>query len=222
MKKIVASLLLAAPLVGGAQNITDNPKVTVVARGHDVRQILDDIFVAAKKSCVIQRNLQCDLYLSLENTPFDQALQIVCRQANLTYEINDGVYFIHQKAPQAAIPTIHPAPVIPAPTPTLETPKVAKASIVHKLPPNVLAKRLTTRFHKAPLKDVLEEFTAQTGIAIEIDPKVPAYRMDAFLINTSLRFALEQVTRAANLCYKFTDHDTIIVAPREAKVALIP
>jgi type II secretory pathway component GspD/PulD (secretin) len=217
MKKIVASLLLVAPCFVGAQSIpTDNPKVTVVARGHDVRQVLSDIFGDAKKSCVIQRNLQCNLYLSLENTPFDQALDIICKQANLTYEVDGGVYFIHTVVKPTVAPThvfpVHVAPAVVIP----------KVLVPHKLSSTVLAKRLTTRFHKAALKAVLDEFGTQTGITIELDPQVPSYKMDAFLINTSLKYALDEVTHAANLCYKFTDHYTILVSEQESKVALIP
>ena len=44
---------------------------------------------------------------------------------------------------------------------------------------------------------------AQAGIAIEVDPTVPGYKLDAYLINTSLKYALDQVTEAAGLKYRF-------------------
>jgi hypothetical protein len=58
---------------------------------------------------------------------------------------------------------------------------------------------------------VFAELSKQTGVKIEVDPSVPAYKLDAFLIRTSLRYALDQVGAAAKLLYKFTDTNTILI-----------
>jgi hypothetical protein len=83
-----------------------------------------------------------------------------------------------------------------------------------KLPLGVLRKKVTTRLSKAPIGAVLEELGTQAGVKIELGENVPAYRLDAVLTKTTLRYALEQVTRAAKLTYTFTDHHTILVDSR--------
>jgi type II secretory pathway component GspD/PulD (secretin) len=213
MKKLLAFALLASSVFAAAQTsgsvpviAPPGPSVTISARGHDVRQVLADLFQQAKKSCVIERNISATLYLSLIDTPFDKALLIVCQQANLIADFKDGVYYIHRPVIRAKAKET-PATVAPAPLP-------------QKLPTTVLARHLTTRFRKTPLREVIEAFAEQTSVKLELDPQVPAYKLDAFLINTSLKYALDQVTKAAGLVYKFTDHGTIMISSEESKVAL--
>lgn len=78
-----------------------------------------------------------------------------------------------------------------------------------------LQKRLTTRMAMADIKDVFNEFAKQTGFTIELDPKVPAYKLDAYLINTSLKYALDVVTEATKLEYVLTDKGTIKIEPKQ-------
>jgi hypothetical protein len=217
MKKLIAATLFLAPLFALAQiGPATQVKVTVAARGHDVRQVLTDVFQQAKKSCVIQRNIQGSLYLSLENTPFDQALEIICKQSGLTYEIKDGIYYV-SSVPPAVPAAIRLKPVVMGA-------KIVRKPVqvpTGKLPASVLNHIVNTRLIKAPIRVVLQALGDQAGVKIELDPQVPAYRLDAFLIKTSLRYALDQVTTAANLTYRFTDHQTILVTPMESRVSLI-
>ena len=199
MKKLILALLLISPALG----LADGPKVSVASKGNDVRLILADVFTQAKKSFVLMPNIQYHLFLSLQDTDFDKALGIICQQSNLTADLKDGVYYIHKSVPAPKPPTIAAAPA-PA-----------------KLSPMVLKRRLTTRLSKAPLSTVIEAFSQQTGVDIEIDKNVPAYKLDAFLTNTSLGVALERVTRAANLIFRFTDHKTLLIEAPQPTVSLV-
>ncbi len=214
LNRLIAAIVLATPLAaladGPATPPTRAAKINVAARGHDVRQVLTDIFQQAKKSCVIQRTIHSELYLTLENTPFDQALDVVCKQSGLAWDLTDGVYYIHTKPIEPKVPAL--VVVKPAPAP---------AAPVGKLPIGVLTHRVNTRLHKAPIRTVLDTFAEQAGVKIELDPHIPAYKLDAFLLNTSLKYALDEVTHAANLAYKFTDHQTILITNPESKVTLI-
>ena len=40
---------------------------------------------------------------------------------------------------------------------------------------------------------------------------MPAYKLDAFLINTSLRYALGKVTKAAGLEWKLPPNHTVLI-----------
>jgi hypothetical protein len=223
MKKLLAAVLFVLPVLASADGpaATDVPMVTVAARGNDARQVLTEIFLQAKKSCVIQRNIHSELYLTLEKTPFDQALQIVCKQADLTFDTQDGVYYFYSSQTRAATSQVARISKPKAEAVVLQPKTIAPpAAPVGRLSASVLNRRVNTRLAKAPIRSVLEAFGKQAGVTIEVDPQVPAYKLDAFLLNTSLRYALDQVTRAANLIYRFTDHRSILVMQAESKVTL--
>ncbi|MDI9635083.1 hypothetical protein QPK87_31300 [Kamptonema cortianum] len=93
-----------------------------------------------------------------------------------------------------------------------EDPKAAKTG---RLPQEVLNRKLTTRLSMAEIKQVFNEFGKQTGVLIEIDPAVPAYKIDAFLLGTSLKYALDVICDATKLEWSFTDKMTIKIAPRK-------
>jgi hypothetical protein len=54
----------------------------------------------------------------------------------------------------------------------------------------------------------------QTGIDIIVDSDVPAYRIDAFLIDTSLQYAMDVIARSAGLTYTLTDDKQIRVSKK--------
>jgi type II secretory pathway component GspD/PulD (secretin) len=205
------------PQSGVAGQVVVEPKITVVSKGHDIRLVLTDIFSQAKKSCIIQPNIHCSLYLSLENTDFDQAVEIICKHANLEAVQQDGIYFIrrpkaadHFTATDSTLPALPPVVSTSktAPKPDPIEPAMSKSDIE-----TVLRKRVTTRFAKTNIRTVFDAFSTQTGIYINLDPGVPSYRLDAFLNNTSLRFALNQISRAAKLKYRVLDAHTIRISP---------
>jgi hypothetical protein len=222
MKSLTAFLLLLTPLTSLSQatgsspaTTTDSPKVSVTSRGNDVRLILTNMFAQAKKSFVLQPNIEYTLFLSLQDTDFQKALDLICSQAGLKYDFRDGIYHIYRKKPAVTTAPVQPA----TQTPTDPSTSSANAQVIvpkkpGKLPLSVFKKRVTTKLSKAPIGAVLEELGTQAGISIELGDNVPAYRLDAVLNNTTLKFALEQVTRAARLTYKLTDHHTILVDVR--------
>jgi len=254
-KKFIAAGLALLPLSSVA--LASGPAITVVSRGHDIRLILTDIFAQAKKSCIIQPNLHMSLYLSLENTDFDQALAIICKHAGLESTIQDGVYYIRKPKDEPAqpavdsktgitplpavkssstpvqvevIPTAHghqtieshkalatPVQVEVAPTARNyqgDSRKSLTTPIQAECAPNttLLKKRIKTHLSKADIRAVFTAFSEQSGAKIQLDPTVPAYKLDAYLNNTSLKYALDTITKMAKLTYRFTDPTSITIS----------
>ena len=211
MKKalIICAMVLALGGPGFAQGTASGsqstppsyPTVTVSAKGNDVRDVLADLFGQAKKSFVIQPNTHFALYLSLNKVDFDEALLIVCHAAGLKAELNDGIYYISKVAVTPPEPGTKPAPKTTAP---------AKPTS-HPLPTSVLKKYVTTKLIKASIRSVIGSLSEQTEVPIEVDSKVPNYKLTAFLNHTSLKYALDEITGAAKLKYKFTDDGSILV-----------
>lgn len=204
MKKLLLLALMISPMFATAQDkSTDEkttqqnsapsiPMVSVSAKGSDVRGIIHDLCTQAKKSYVLQPGITFALYLSLDNVEFEEALGIICTQAKLQFELQNGIYFISK----AKAPII--APAMPP---------------VHRgfLPKTVLEKTLTTKLLKSDIHVVFGEFGKQTGVTIEVDKSVPGFKLDAILTKISLKGALDKVTAATGLKYKFTDNLSILV-----------
>lgn len=182
---------------------TDEPPVvSVSAKGHDVRTVLHDMFKQVEKSFVLEPNIRFNLYLSLEKIEFEEALRLVCKMSDLGIDVQNGIYFIHAKK------SAKPATAVKGAFEAKPTPK-------GKLPTSVLAKRLTTRFDKIDIRKLLANLTEQTGVAFEIADDIPAYKLDAYLIGTSLKFALDTICTATKLQYTFTDNLTIGISKKE-------
>jgi hypothetical protein len=180
-------------------------KVTIASRGSDVRPVLFDLFTQSQKNFVLEPNLHFVLYLSLAGVEFDEALEIVCNVAGLGYELDNGVYFIgKRKAGQATA-------AVTGPKPTTVPPVVFKKG---KLTDHDLNKRLTTRLTVTAITEVFRSFTQQTGIEILVDKDVPVYRIDAYLIDTSLGYAMDVIMRSTNLKYTLTDDKQIRVSKK--------
>lgn len=224
MRKLALALTLALlPLAGFAQETakTETPKVTVKSKGDDVRTVLATIFEQAKKQYVLPVNFRFALFLSLEDAKFDKALSIVCKQTGLEAVEEDGVYHV-RVAPKKPIEPVKPEPKVepkdekkepepkplPAPAKTEPAPAPVKKGI---LSPHVLARKVTTRLNKAEIRAVFAAMSEQTKVPIEIDEDVPTYKLDAFLIKTSLKYALDKITSATGLEYRFTDRGTIVI-----------
>jgi type II secretory pathway component GspD/PulD (secretin) len=207
---ILATLFATAACIGAAQEQGSAPVqtlgkglVTVESKGTDVRSVIHDLFTQSKKSYVLDHGIRYVLYLSLQEVEFEQAFNIILKLAELKYDVESGIYYISmdKSAKQPATP-----------------PKAVKSEEIEvkpkgKLPQSVLNKRLTTRLAKTDLRIVFASITQQTGVAFEIDPKIPGYKLDAFLIDTSLGYALDRITQATGLEYKFTENQTIAIAP---------
>ena len=115
-------------------------------------------------------------------------------------------------APQKSSSQRPAAPPVKTPAPTI--PAAASEPLTERetAPPN-LAKRVTTRLPKADLRAVFAAFSTQTGIGITVDESVPRYRVDAYLKATSLKYALNEVTRAAGLTWSIEGDAIRITKP---------
>lgn len=202
MRSLILCLLLTLSGMLFAQDAGPQTasKVTIAAKGDDVRRVLVDLFTQAKKDFVLEPNIRHVLYLTLTDIEFEDALRIVLRTAELKYELQDGVYFITKKKVAAALP---PKQAVES-TPLPEKPK-------GKLPAQVLSKIVTTRLTKTDLRATLQEIGRQAGITIEVDERIPRYKVDAFFIKTSVKYALDVLTRALGARYVLTDRQTILV-----------
>jgi len=187
-----------------ANSKVDEPiLVSVSSKGHDVRSVLHDMFKQAEKSFVLEPNIRFGLYLSLEKIEFEEALRLVCRMSDLTIDVQNGIYFIHAKK-AVGQPTVVKG--------AYETKPVPKG----KLPTSVLAKKLTTRFDKVDIRKLLSHITEQTGVTFDVAEDVPGFKLDAYLIGTSLKYALDTICAATKLQYRFTDNLSIAISKAES------
>lgn len=221
---------------------TEGKMVTITAKGLDVRSVLYDLFQQTGHNFVIDQGVRYVLYLNLSKVGFDEAFKVVLKQADLGFEVKNDIYYIGknrpknfttvmQKKPDVPVDTKPETPAEKKPTGTVKAPPLPMNTNtnpdVPKLPGGTqtghsatkltlqdLQKRLTTRLAMADIKDVFNEFAKQTGYTIELDPKVPAYKLDAYLIDTSLKYALDVVTEATKLEYVLTDKGTIRIQPK--------
>ncbi|MCU0316992.1 MAG: hypothetical protein MUC92_10405 [Fimbriimonadaceae bacterium] len=217
---LAATLCLLAVSMGFAQGLNQNPdvsvnpsgKVTVGSRGSDVRTVLFDLFSQSKRSFVLDPNVRFTLYLNLYEVEFDRALDIILRAADLSFEVEGDIFYIGPRnRPRTTAPT-------PGPRQNSSTGQSQPAPTAPRgtLTDRDLQARLTTRMSMADIRDVFREFSRQTGITIEVAENVPAYKVDAFLIDTSLKYALDVVTTAAKLRYTRTNNRTILIEVRPA------
>jgi hypothetical protein len=203
---LLALVLFALPLASVAQEAPTPPvKVSVTAKGDDVRTVLGTIFAQAKKQYVLPVNFRFALYLSLEDQEFEKALDLVCKHVGLEAKLEEGIY--HVRVLPKPAPSAEPVkPVADIEEPVAVTHEIDKKS---RLPQAVLGRRLTTRLPKADLRVVFDEISRQTEVPLEVADDVPGYKIDAFLIKTSLKYALDSITKATKLRYRFTDEGSI-------------
>lgn len=218
MKRTLFALILLLLTAGAfAQDVPKveqdpNGVVTISASGDDVRKVLHELFTQAKKNYVCDPYSTFILHLSLTGVEFEEALQIVCKVASLEYEVQNGIYFVSRKKTSTQQKA---AEEIKA-TQAVQKPK-------GKLPESVLEGKVNTRLDKVDLRVLFATLGKQAGVTIEVEGSVPAYKIDAYLINTSLRYALDRVTEATALKYRFTDNKTLeIYKPEpESRVKLV-
>ena len=183
MKPLLAALVL---LHGQAEP----PRVSLDARGEDVREVLATLFSQAHRPYALDASIKGRLYVTFDRVPFPKALDIVLTQAGLSARDKDGITLI---APAPAA-TPKPLPKAPAPVPP--------AKPLPTLDPQTFARKVTTRLSRVPLADVFAALGEQAKVAIDVDAAVPAYRVDAFFAKSSLRYALDRVCKAAGLRYE--------------------
>lgn len=220
--KALSLCLVLLPMAGWSQTSVPSgsapvvsPKVTLRAKGEDVRSVLANLFEQAKKQYVLPSNVHYALFLSVENMDFDRALGLVCEQANLSFEIQDELYRVRNAPKKSASPN-PPKPAVPdegevTATLTAPMPDPTLALAGKK----ALTRKVTTRLTKADLRKVLALLSEQAEVPIDIESNVPGYKVDAFLLNTSLKYALDRITKAASLDYRVTETGTILVSRKQ-------
>jgi hypothetical protein len=210
-------------------------KVSLTSRGKDVREVLYDLFLQRRRNFVIEGIEKTELFLILNDVTFDEALEIVMKQANLKFDLQNDIYYVGKKgktSPPIPLPERNPLPLVnPAPNNPLplgntgSTPSMAPIDIPNpagsaqatfqarapKVTEADMKRRVTTRYNLVDIRDLFADLSRQTGVKIEVAAGVPAYKVKAFLINTSLRFAMDTVTKTARLKYSATDVGTILV-----------
>ena len=91
----------------------------------------------------------------------------------------------------------------------------------HVLPISVLDTKVTAKVRGGNIRKLLADFGKQANVKIEIGDEVPSYKIDAFLMKTSLKYALDKITDAAGLEYRFTENNSIaITKTKRVRVAL--
>jgi len=199
MKRILPALLITlVATLGLAQSPAPDHSssiqtVSIASKGQDVRSVLADLFTQAKKNFVIEPNVHFALYLSLSDMEFEEALGLVLKTSSLKYELQNGIYFISKDKGTTA--------------PAATTPDKSSG----KLSPLVLRKKLTVNLHKDDIRSLFAELTNQTGVMIEVDPKVPNYKVDAVLKAVTLKYALQNICKPAGLTYRYTDNLSIMI-----------
>ena len=214
-QRILSSIALVVFVVTAIAQEVKNP-ITVDAKGDDVRAIIHNVFKQAGKSFVLKFNVRYDLYLSLEKVDFEDAVKLICANADLVYTVEKGVYQIspRAKAPETAKPA-STAPPKGDDLPPLEGfegyEKKEPVKPKGTLPKTVLDKKVTTRLQKRDIREVFGVFAKQTGLTIEIAKDVPSFKLDVFYINKTLKQALDEITVATKLKYRLTDQLSIAI-----------
>jgi len=192
----------AAPVIQSPDEQITKIKVTVTAKGDDVRTVLTSIFGQAKQQFVLTPNIRFVLYLSLENMDFDRALTIICAQSGLEAVREDDVYFVRPREKSV---------VVKGPAKRVEVHQAPVQLPVGPIPISTLKHRINARYAKEDLKSVMMDLGRQANVKIELASEVPNYKIDAVLVNTSLKYALDMVCKAARLKFLLTDNQSIRV-----------
>lgn len=215
MKTLFAALLLLPGLAFAQAQTPVQPtkpvpteapiKISLDSRGQDVREVLATLFAEAKKPYALDAAISGKLYVKIDAMPYEKALAIVLSQSGLMAKDRDGVVIISlAKETATPVKTATVAKPVPAPkSPIKVADKPAPQS--GEVTPNTYARKVTTRLTKASLADVFTAFGTQADVKIELDSSVPAYRIDAFFVKTSLKYALNRVCKAAGLKYRAVD-----------------
>lgn len=217
MKKLILAITLATLTAAAMPQGEEGkppptpPQVNLSANMMDIRTVINTIFAQVRKSYVIENGIMGSINVGLVDVEFDEALIIVCKLANLKHELQNGIHYFSK------IKATPPKSTEPPKTAVNEEPPKPKGP----LPASALQKRITTRLDKTDIRAVFAELSKQTGIEFEITSKVPSYKLDAYLIDTSLKFALDTIVKAAGLEYKLTDDMSIRIdkSPGTVKVS---
>jgi hypothetical protein len=118
MGLFVGGLLLSGAVAlaqEGGQPDLSQKRVTVKYDQADIRYVLKQLFESVGANYSIDPQVQGTVTVSLTDVPFEVALNTILRQLDLTYRIENGVYYVTVRKPEEA----------PAPTPDTRTEEAA-------------------------------------------------------------------------------------------------
>ena len=183
----------------------DSARVSVQSKGTDLKLVIASVMEQCNQQYVIQLERKQGLYLSIDNARLDVALDIISNLADVTFKQRRGIWYITQSKKKGATTNTAAQGFAESSESTLVKPKPAKKS-------KGLASRLTTKLVKTNIREVFAFFSKKTGVEIEVAEDVPNYKIDAYMVNTSLKFALDRVAMAAHLTYDFSDGKTVRIS----------
>ena len=90
----------AAPLFAQQDGDPTQRRVTLKYEQADVRFVLKQLFDSVGVSYTLDPNVQGTVTVSLNDVPFTVALDNILRPLNLTYRVENGVYFVTVRQPE--------------------------------------------------------------------------------------------------------------------------
>ncbi len=197
--------------------------ITLRSRGGDAREVIAQLFEQAGAEYVIEANVKQSIYISVSNVPFGTALDILSRLADVSFLKKQGVWYVVKARTAEANPGATSgtaAQKLATPAKTAAKPKMEDTAPSQEQNPmfarnqriqSPLAKRVLTRMTKADIRAVFTEFAMQTGVEIIVAEDVPNFKLDAFMIETSLKYALDEICKATKLKYQLTPGKTVLI-----------
>jgi hypothetical protein len=171
--------------------------ITLESRGKDAREVFAELFAQAKVDFVLQVDIARPVYLTLRETPFMRALQLLCEATNTRYSVREGIYYI---APMASASP-------PPPVQATERPRAVR----------LVGSGLT-------LRAVAAEISKQTGVKITVAPDAPDLRFNLNLPSVSVEQALDAVCEGTGLRWQKQGDGYLIapISPPQARPAPAP
>jgi hypothetical protein len=171
--------------------------ITLESRGKDAREVFAELFAQAKVDFVLQVDIARPVYLTLRETPFMRALQLLCEATNTRYSVREGIYYI---APMAGASP-------PPPVQATERPRAVR----------LVGSGLT-------LRAVAAEIGKQAGIKITVAPDAPDLRFNLNLPSVSVEQALDAVCEGTGLRWQKQGEGYLIapISPPQARPAPAP
>jgi hypothetical protein len=192
MKKLIAILILTLTLAAVAQNPPDTTpkKYNIESAGKDVRDIVHKLFADAKKSYIMDPTIRKQLYINVYDLDFDAALNMLVEQAKLQVELRDGITYI--------------------------TPQPTAVATSHYDWTATMTRKVNLKREKIALRTAMNEIGRKIGVPIQVETGVPDYLINLSFTDVSLKYALDNVTKAAQLAYEQRQDGSIrIIRPSD-------
>ena len=176
------------------QTMPQEPLVTLESRGRDAREVFAELFQQVKKPFVLHVSLDRPLYLTLNETPFLRALQLLCEATDTRFTVREGVYLILPRAPGPHPESSGPARMV-----------------------RLVGNQMT-------LSQVVQAIEAQAGVRIEVAPGTPALRFNLDLPSVEVEAALDALCKGTGLRWERMERGYRIapVEPPRLKAAPTP